>query len=214
MILVIAAKHKFVEHLSMAASVNCFLISMAKVFSLSKLPQQSTHLQVFFSWDVMYKIIAPIMSSFYQNKLLQNDRSINKRFFGKVPSFWFTAAIHAHNFWKNKKGFAWVIFARVSTIISCAPRPVDLQKELSIHQIFHLLNKKIQKKIQEIFLSTEWIALKSFIRQNRLIDIAPEHYFYVTLAGFEQIINNDLTQLEAESLNDINYFSSFLIIFA
>ena len=41
------------------------------------------------------------------------------------------------------------------------------------------------------------ITLKSFIRQNRPIDIVPEHCFYVTLATFEQINNNDLIQMEA-----------------
>ena len=54
--------------------------------------------------------------------------------------------------------------------------------------------------------------------KNRLINIAPEHCFDVTLADFEQIINNDFIQLQAELLNDINYFSSksnkFGIIFA
>ena len=39
MILVIAVKHKFEEHLFVAASVKCFLISMIKVFSFSELPQ-------------------------------------------------------------------------------------------------------------------------------------------------------------------------------
>ena len=39
---------------------------------------------------------------------------------------------------------------------------------------------------------------KSFIQQNTLADIALEHCFAVTLADFEQIINNDLIQLEAE----------------
>ena len=50
------------------------------------------------------------------------------------------------------------------------------------------------------------------------MNIAPEHCFDVTLADFEQIINNDLIQLEDEWLNDINYFSrelkKFGIIFA
>ena len=41
-------------------------------------------------------------------------------------------------------------------------------------------------------------TLKSFIRQNRLIDIVPEHGFDVTLADVEQIINNNFIQLEAE----------------
>ena len=34
-------------------------------------------------------------------------------------------------------------------------------------------------------------------RKNRLIDIAPGHYIDVTLADFEQIINDDFIQLEA-----------------
>ena len=38
--MILAAKYKFEEHLSVAASVKCFLISVAKVFSFSKLPQQ------------------------------------------------------------------------------------------------------------------------------------------------------------------------------
>ena len=71
---------------------------------------------------------------------------------------------------------------------------------LNIHQILHLLNKKFQKKFQEIFLSIESITLKSFIRKNRLICIAPlsQHCFDVTLADFEQIINDDFIQLENE----------------
>ena len=40
MILITAAKHKFEEHISVAASVKCFLISMAKAFSFFKLLQQ------------------------------------------------------------------------------------------------------------------------------------------------------------------------------
>ena len=47
--------------------------------------------------------------------------------------------------------------------------------------------------------------LKSFIQQNRLIDTALEHCFDVTLADFEQIINNDFMQLKGELLKDINY---------
>ena len=50
------------------------------------------------------------------------------------------------------------------------------------------------------------MTLKSFIRKNRFINIAPEHCFDVTFADFEQIINNDVIQLEAEWLNDSNYF--------
>ena len=44
-------------------------------------------------------------------------------------------------------------------------------------------------------------------RQNRFIDIANEYGFDVTLAGFEPMIDNDFIQLEAEWLNDINFFS-------
>ena len=50
------------------------------------------------------------------------------------------------------------------------------------------------------------------------MNIAPEHCFDVTLADFEQIINNDFSKLEIEWLKDINYFSresnKFGIIFA
>ena len=38
----IAAKHKFEEHLSVTASVKGFLISMAKVFSFSQLIQKQS----------------------------------------------------------------------------------------------------------------------------------------------------------------------------
>ena len=117
MILIIAAKHKFEEHLLVATFAKRFLISMAKAFS-----------------------------------------------------------------------FFCVVFTKVSTIISCAPEHVVLQKGLNIYQIFNLLNKNIQNKFQEIFLSTEWITLKSFIRKNRLTNIAPKHCFGVTLADCEQII--------------------------
>ena len=48
---------------------------------------------------------------------------------------------------------------------------------------------------------------KKLYLKNRLINIAPEHCFDHILADFEQIINNDFIQLEAEILNDINYFS-------
>ena len=44
-------------------------------------------------------------------------------------------------------------------------------------------------------------------RQNRFIDIANEYGFDVTLADFEPMIDNDFIQLEAEWLNDINFFS-------
>ena len=33
---------------------------------------------------------------------------------------------------------------------------------------------------------------------TRLIDIAPKHFFDITLADFEEIINNDFIQLETE----------------
>ena len=56
------------------------------------------------------------------------------------------------------------------------------------------------KKNQEIFLSTELVTLKNFIRKNRIIDIGPEHCFDVSN------INNNFIQLEAERLNDITYF--------
>ena len=40
--------------------------------------------------------------------------------------------------------------------------------------------------------------MKSFIRKNRFISIAPEHCFDVTFEDLEQIINNGFIQLEAE----------------
>ena len=43
-------------------------------------------------------------------------------------------------------------------------------------------------------------------RQNRFIDIANEYGFDVTLVDSEPMIDNDFIQLEAEWLNDINFF--------
>ena len=39
---------------------------------------------------------------------------------------------------------------------------------------------------------------EKFIRKNRLFNIAPEQCFDVTLADFEQTMNSDFIQLEAE----------------
>ena len=47
-------------------------------------------------------------------------------------------------------------------------------------------------------MNNKLITLKSFIRQNRLIGIVPEHCFDATLANFEQIINNNFTQLKTK----------------
>ena len=87
MILIIAVKHKYEEHLSVAASEKCFIISMTKVISFSTLMQQPTHLQVFFPWDMMYEIILPALPNFYQYKFLQNDQSTNKHSSEECPIF-------------------------------------------------------------------------------------------------------------------------------
>ena len=55
-------------------------------------------------------------------------------------------------------------------------------------------------------MNNKWITLKTFIPQNRLIDVALKHCFEVTLPDFEQIINYDFGQLEGELLNDISFF--------
>ena len=129
----------------------------------------------------MCEIIVPVMPSFYRHKLLWNDIGAYINVLRKIVLFSVYSSYPCFSgaliFPKNQKGFFWVVFAEVTTILSCAPRHVVLQKELSIHQIFHLLNKKIQNKFQDIFLSTSWITLENFIRQNRPIDIAPEHCF-------------------------------------
>ena len=39
--------------------------------------------------------------------------------------------------------------------------------------------------------------MKSFIQQNGLIDMTPQHSFHITLVDFDQIIINDFIQLEA-----------------
>ena len=56
------------------------------------------------------------------------------------------------------------------------------QKELNIHQIFHLLNKR------DFSFKRMSNFKKLYLKKKRLIDIAPEHCFEVTLADFEQII--------------------------
>ena len=57
-------------------------------------------------------------------------------------------------------------------------------------------------------MHNKWVTLKNFIPQNKMF--ASEHCFHVTLAGFEQIINNDFIQLEAEWLNVWNKFEIIL----
>ena len=47
-------------------------------------------------------------------------------------------------------------------------------------------------------MNNKCITLKSFIRQNRLNDIASEHCFDVTLAEIEPIVHKDFMQLEAK----------------
>ena len=55
-------------------------------------------------------------------------------------------------------------------------------------------------------MNNKWITLKTFIPQNRLIDVALKHCLDVTLPDFEQIINSDFGQSEGEWLNDIYFF--------
>ena len=60
-----------------------------------------------------------------------------------------------------------------------------------------MLNKKIQKTLERSFFQPKSNFGKLY-RKNRLINIAPEHYFDIILADFEKIINNDFMQLEDE----------------
>ena len=76
----------------------------------------------------------------------------------------------------NKKGFVWVVFAAVTS----APRHAILHKEHRFYQIISFFKKGEEKKIEEIFLSIQ----RNFVQQNRLVDIAPEHFFGVTLTEF------------------------------
>ena len=69
-----------------------------------------------------------------------------------------------------------------------------------------MLSEYSWENIAQEKLLSQRITLKSFIKQNRPIDIALKHCFDVTLADFEQKIN-DFMQLEAKSLNEINHFS-------
>ena len=56
-------------------------------------------------------------------------------------------------FGRIKKVLSGLFLLGVATIISCAPEVVVLQKELNIQQIFHLLNKKIQKISRDFSLN-------------------------------------------------------------
>ena len=62
------------------------------------------------------------------------------------------------------------------------------------------------------------ITTRIIVVARQGVNIAPVHCFDVTLAEFEQVMNNDFMQLEAEWLNDINYFcrksNKFGIVFA
>ena len=83
--------------------------------------------------------------------MARNSRLVSSTLFHAFPFYpccpCFSGALI---FWKNKKGFVWVIFTEVTTIISCMSQHVAFQKELNIHQIFHLLNKKIKKNSRDL----------------------------------------------------------------
>ena len=116
-----SCRTQILRNLSVAASVKCFLMSLTKVFSFTKLLQQSTRLQVFFSGDMMCKIILSAIASFYRNKPLQNDRSINNVLRKSAIFFVYNSYPRfsgALIFRKNKNGFAWVIFATTELLQS------------------------------------------------------------------------------------------------
>ena len=53
-------------------------------------------------------------------------------------------------------------------------------KSIGFIKSFLFLKKVKKKKIEETFLSTQ----RNYVQQNRLVDIAPEHCFGVTLTEF------------------------------
>ena len=70
--------------------------------------------------------------------------------------------------------------------------------ETAYHQIFDLLiNKKIKKSSTDISFN-QMNNFEKIIRKNRFINVTLQHCFEVTVANFEQIINNDFIQFEAE----------------
>ena len=70
--------------------------------------------------------------------------------------------------------------------------------ETAYRQIFDLLiNKKIKKSSTDISFN-QMNNFEKLIRKNRFINVTLEHCFEVTVANFEQIINNDFIQFEAE----------------
>ena len=111
---------------------------------VSKLLQQLTHLQVYFSWGVMWKAIVPVMKAFIKTgffKVIGAKINVLRRIsLFSVYSSYPCSSIEII-FLYNKKGFVCAIF--IFIILSCRPQHIVLQKELSIHQIFHLLNKNI-----------------------------------------------------------------------
>ena len=83
------------------------------------------------------KISVPVMFSFYQNKFLQNDQSTKQDSKEECSLFGWQqiSKLGAFTFWKDKKGFVRVIFARVTALISCTPWHVAFQKKLSIMEL-------------------------------------------------------------------------------
>ena len=70
--------------------------------------------------------------------------------------------------------------------------------ETAYHQIFDLLiNKKIKKSSTDISFN-QMNNFEKLIPKNRFINVTLEYCFEVTVANFEQIINNDFIQFEAE----------------
>ena len=47
-------------------------------------------------------------------------------------------------------------------------------------------------------MNKKQITLKSFIQQNRAVDVAPRDCFDFTLADFEQVIIYDFIRLQAD----------------
>ena len=108
---------------------------------------------------------AHLLSRQTSSKWLEDTRTHKKTFVGRTHLFRFIAGFHAllrHSFFRRVASSFQDYFVRVTIVISSTPWHAAFQKKLSIHQIFHLIDEKIQKTKSRVLFSTKRIALKSF----------------------------------------------------
>ena len=108
---------------------------------------------------------AQLLSRQTSSKWLEDTRTHKKTFVGRTHLFRFIAGFHAllrHSFFRRVVSSFQDYFVRVTIVISSTPWHAAFQKKLSTHQIFHLIDEKIQKTKSRVLFSTKRIALKSF----------------------------------------------------